>query len=55
MHQGLDEGAPNDIGFGIACEPVLELCACTRRIAEQDRATDGGGPEAVAAAEQRGK
>src|SRR5439155_22041321 len=55
VHQGLDEGAPDDIGLGIAREPVLELCASTWRIAKKDRAADRCGPEAVAASEQRGQ
>src|SRR5439155_17499112 len=53
VHQSLDERAPNDIGFRIACEPVLQLCTGTRRIAEKDRAADRGGPKSGIAAEQR--
>ncbi len=53
VQQGLDDRTADDVGLRIPGQPVLQLGAGARRVAEQDRTADGCGPEPVGAAEQR--
>lgn len=55
MQQRLDERAADDIRVGIARQAVLQLGAGSGCLAEQDRAANGRGPQAVVVAEESGQ